>query len=257
MSRYNWAAYQSANHCEGHAEPGAVALMKYLLEVCDRCYSLGIYSCRNVRGGSTMSHHAEGRAYDNGVPTESDGSAIPAIGDPIVELLGPHGDRLGIDHLIWNRQIWSRRSPDGRYYSGTHPHYNHHHIGLTRNSAANLTYATLVAVLGPPSDHGHDHQEDTLLPLIFGHGYNTPPTGSPLTGNQSHKREDVKHLQKLLGITVDGYYGTGTKTAVGARFNTDGTSVGGEEYTELVSGRTPTISLDVEKVDVVKGVRLS
>ena len=96
-----------------------------------------------------MSHHGPCWAVDLGIPTDN-GAYIPEFGDPIIELIGPHGRRLGYDHSIMNRRIWSARSPDGRRYKGVHPHRNHMHLGHNKFAATNLTYATLVSVLGPP-----------------------------------------------------------------------------------------------------------
>ena len=158
MTTYNWMPYDPADGCTPHSA-GAKALAAYLEDRFPYQYSGGICNCRNVNGGSTWSHHAECRAYDCMIPTDG-GAYIPAHGDPIIELLGPHGFRLGLDHFILNRIIYSATSPDGRYYSGRHPHYNHAHIGLNTLGATNLTYATLVAVLGDPNDTG----DNDMLP---------------------------------------------------------------------------------------------
>jgi len=129
---------------------GAKSLLAYLEDYFWYVNSLGICNCRNVGGSSSLSHHANCRALDAGIPTNG-GLYIPAWGDPLIELLGPFGDRLGLDHLILNRRIYSARSPDGRYYGGVSPHNDHAHIGLSHSGAVNLNYATLVAVLGLPT----------------------------------------------------------------------------------------------------------
>ena len=207
--------------------------------------STGICSCRSVNGGSSWSHHAECRALDTMLPTGSGGSAIPAFGDPIIELLGPHGRELGIDHEIWNRRIWSNSSPNGRVYTGAHPHYDHHHIGLTRGASNNLTYATLVKVLGPadpenPTIPIPGGSKLSLLPIQYGHGFTKPPADSGLSGDQSFKKEDVKLLQKALGqakAKQDGVYGNGTTSDVKAQTSsTDGKLVGADEWEELNPG---------------------
>jgi hypothetical protein len=140
---------------------GAKSLAAYLEDRFPYQSSMGICNCRPVRGGTTRSHHSECRAYDCGIPTDN-GKYIPTFGDPIHELLGPHGKRLGLDHLILNRRIYSATSPDGRTYKGVHPHYNHAHIGLNTRAGQTLNYATLVAVLGDPSG------ETNMLPLNKG-----------------------------------------------------------------------------------------
>lgn len=153
---YNWAVYADPTSCTPRLPGGAKSLAAYLEDRFPYQTSLGICNCRPVRGGSTLSHHGPCWAYDCGFPTGPGGSFLPEYGDPIVELLGPHGRRLGLDHLIMNRIIYSARSPNGRVYRGRHPHYNHAHIGLSEEGARHLNYATLVAVLGDPAAGGDD-----------------------------------------------------------------------------------------------------
>ena len=182
-------AYDPATGCDQHAQ-GAKALAAYLEDRFPYQYSGGICNCRNVNGGSSWSHHAECRAYDCMIPTGSGGSYRPELGDPIIELLGPHGRRLGLDHFILNRRIYSGTSPDGRYYSGRHPHYNHAHIGLNTMGADNLTYATLIAVLGDPNDPAPIPGEDMLLPL-----------------NKGDRSEDIRlakdRMNETYGLSLD------------------------------------------------------
>ena len=198
MTRYNWGSYASPTSCIPQTPQGAKSLAAYLEDYFPYQFSLGICNCRNIGGSSTFSHHANCRAYDCGIPTN--GTAYrPELGDPIHQLLGPHGQRLGLDHLILNRVIYSRRSPDGRYYSGVHPHYNHAHIGLTAQAGINLNYATLVAVLGEPV------------------GGPTPPGEDDM--------ETIKAIQKQCNaggfkgadgraLTVDGLLGPNTQHAM-------------------------------------------
>ncbi len=160
----NWATYQSASSCTRYGPAGCQALLTYLEDRFPRQFSMGICNCRAVRGGSSWSHHAECRAYDNGQPIVSG----EAYGYETTLLLGQHGKRVGIDHIITNKKPWasdrgeprifSARSPEGRVYTGSHPHKNHNHIGLTRSAGRLLTYATLVDVYGPaiPGDEGDD-----------------------------------------------------------------------------------------------------
>src|SRR3954451_10847152 len=66
---------------------------------------LGIYNRRNVAGTNTPSAHAEGRALDIGLfvsePVEK------MLGDALFNLFIKNAAELGLDHVIWNRQIWS------------------------------------------------------------------------------------------------------------------------------------------------------
>lgn len=139
-----FAAWTPADHCVGAATPGARALMRWILDTYPRASSAGIYNCRSVAGTSSKSAHAEGRALDVHFP----GHADPA-GTKLVQRLRPQAARLGIQALIWNRTIWSAKSPAaaGRPYLGAHPHYDHVHIELTRRAGERLTLATIRHVL--------------------------------------------------------------------------------------------------------------
>jgi hypothetical protein len=167
-------------------------------------FSLGICNCRSVRGGSTFSHHANCRAYDCGIPT-NDKRYRPELGDPIHRLLGPHGQRLGFDHLILNRIIYSRRSPDGRPYKGVHPHYNHAHIGLTSKAGANLNYATLVAVLGEPAGGPTPGGDLEMNALKLG-------SKGDAVGYYQEALNNLVSTKPLLKVDKD--FGTKTDTAV-------------------------------------------
>lgn len=179
MTAYNWAAYQAASGCIKYGPAGCQAVATYLEDWFPGQVSLGICNCRGIVGGSSWSHHAECRAYDEGFAVFTG----QTIGIKTLALLGPHGYRLGIDHMIMNHKpgasgrgdprVYSARSPQGRTYTGSHPHKNHNHIGLTRNAGRRLTYATLVAVAGRPNPTGGVH----VL-----HGIDIGKTGDPSVG---------------------------------------------------------------------------
>ena len=147
----NWARWEGAVRCTGKVTPGARALLAWLLEgYSPPGRSGGIYNCRTVVGGTSTSLHGEGRAVDFMLPVQSNGRPTAVgqrTGDEIVKRLGAHGRRLGVQCVIWDRRIHSASSPNGRPYTGVHPHYDHLHIELTWAAANNLTLATLRAVL--------------------------------------------------------------------------------------------------------------
>lgn len=142
-----FAPWTAATKCSDGPTPGARALMKFLTETVPGAKSMGIYNCRPVRGGSARSVHSEGRALDVGMPM--DGGHGSAAGHTLVQLLRPVADKLGIQAIIYDRKIWSAKSPgpDGRPYTGANPHYDHLHVELTRTAGAKLTLATVRKVL--------------------------------------------------------------------------------------------------------------
>ena len=252
----NWARYVSATGCTKYGPAGPQAYTTYTEDVFQALHrSLGICNCRTVRGGASYSHHAECRAADSGF------SIIQGLtfAYRYAVLLGEHGDRTGLDHIICNKQPWaggrgqpiifSRTSPNGRVYTGTHPHKDHNHTGFTRNAAKNLTYGTLVAIYGTPEEVAAKLLDGippptggsklSLLPIQYGHGFTKPPSDSGLTGDQSYKKEDVKLLQKALGQSApqDGVYGNGTAGDVKAQTSSvGGKRVGADEWEELNPG---------------------
>jgi hypothetical protein len=120
-------------------------MLAWLMETFDLGYSLGICNCRDVRGSSSMSIHAECRAIDFGLPMIG-GRANP-LGDHIVNVLGRQGNKAGVQAIVWAYRnvptVFSRVSPEGRPYKGVHPHRDHLHIELTRAAGELLTLTTL------------------------------------------------------------------------------------------------------------------
>lgn len=144
-------SYESCYSCSGKAQPGTVALLKYLLVKFPATRSMGIYNCRNVAGTSTRSIHSCGRALDLGIPTLSNGRANTELGHPVVRFLGEYAEQFGIHGQIYDRVRYDRRSPNGRYYGGSHPHYDHNHIEQVLSKATSLSYADYVAIAGDPA----------------------------------------------------------------------------------------------------------
>ena len=221
---YNWAPYQPATTCDRHPK-GMTNLMAYMLARFAYMRSMGICNCRLVNGGTSRSHHSECRAGDIGIPTGPGGRYRPELGDVIPELLGPHGRELGLDHLILNRVIYSAKSPNGRYYSGRHPHYDHAHAGIIMVGANTLTLAKIVSILGPvgpgiPLPPGDEDMEK----YIEAQQVNLNAAG--------YKGANGKVL------TVDGIYGANTQFAEAAR-DLDASQGGGSHRHGIsLSGQT-------------------
>jgi murein L,D-transpeptidase YcbB/YkuD len=117
-------------------------------------------------------------------------------GHDVVRRLGALGDRLGVQTIIFDRTIWSSRSPSGRPYTGVHPHYDHLHIELTREAGQTLTLPKLrLTVAGQ------------LVAEVR-------PTVRP-TIRQGARGEQVRALQRNLGgVSEDGVFGPKTAELV-------------------------------------------
>jgi hypothetical protein len=102
--------------------------------------NLGIYVCRDIKGTSIRSAHAEGRALDVGLRAHVPGEKF--LGDQLFRALIKSAAKSGIDNVIWNHQIWSvshggPRPWIGHYTNGApkNPHTDHLHIEWTRDGS--------------------------------------------------------------------------------------------------------------------------
>jgi len=186
----NWAGWQAAGPCTAGPAPGARALLEWLSGSFVG-HSGGIYNCRTVRGSQVRSIHGEGSAVDWMMPVVR-GRGNPD-GHDVVRELGANGRRLGVQAVIFDRTIWSARSPSGRPYTGVHPHYDHLHIELTREAGQRLT----VAALGGPAKVVAPRR--VARPVL----------------RQGARGEHVQVLQRNLGgLAADGIFGPLTTAAV-------------------------------------------
>ena len=94
---------------------------------------IGGYVNRTTRGGS-FSAHSEGRAAD--IYLDANNSDELAIGNGLFEMFSQRASLLGVDHVIWNQQIWSAQRGGPRAYTGSGgPHRNHVHVAFTRSGS--------------------------------------------------------------------------------------------------------------------------
>jgi hypothetical protein len=194
---YPFARWERATECTGGPTSGAAALLAW----CQANRpsgerSMGIYNCRNVRGSTTTSLHGEGRALDWGVPLSAEETGTPE-GRALVDLLGTNADTLGLQAVIYDRTIWSARSPAGRPYNGVSPHYDHLHIELTWEAARNLTLATAVAVLGGTAEKPI-RVEEALV-------YNQ---------KQDFSDDEIRLIENVVGTLADGLWDVDTVSAI-------------------------------------------
>lgn len=139
----DWGNGRSATTPSGGPQPGTQALMDALLAAYTGSASMGIYANRNVRGGSSLSLHAEGRAGDF-APVNK------AQGDQVAEFIRVHYRELGIQELIWWHRIFTaERADEGwRNYTGVNPHEDHVHFGQVPGAASGLTAAQASIIVG-------------------------------------------------------------------------------------------------------------
>lgn len=107
--------------CSGGPQPGAVQMANRLKNQYGG--RTEIYNCRNVRGSSTRSLHAEGRAIDLYVSG--------ARGRQVFDDMQGHP---GVQEVIFNRRIWTA-ARGVHAYNGQNPHTDHVHVGLNRCGA--------------------------------------------------------------------------------------------------------------------------
>lgn len=150
--------------CSKGPQPGATALMMWLLGSYPEAKSLGIFNCRPTRGGTKLSLHGEGRALDVAFPLTKYEDANPT-GTALAHRLVAHADELGVQLVIFNRKIWSanRANENWRAYTGSAgPHLDHLHVELCWDAAKNLTGPKIQRVLVSPLVHS-DAEELLLL----------------------------------------------------------------------------------------------
>lgn len=128
MTDYGDCYSSTGSKCASGPMPGTIALRNAVLSLYAVLGSLGIYNCRPVRGGGSLSTHGEGRGWDCKCS-----AFVPAqkkAGDELADLLVKHYRKLGIQRIIWNRRQWDVKTKKWRSYGGTSPHTDHLHIEL-------------------------------------------------------------------------------------------------------------------------------
>jgi hypothetical protein len=119
------------SHCLGGMTEGADALGKYIEERWSPPVTRAAtqnYACRPIRGGSSTTVHAEGRAVDAMIPGETEEGL--RVGNEIRNFLIHNAEILGIQRVIWNRGIWQANIDGWNDYYGLSPHTDHLHIEL-------------------------------------------------------------------------------------------------------------------------------
>lgn len=109
-----------------------------------------IFAQRNVAGSSKPSDHSEGRALDihfsilPKIPTEDE----QGVANFLFRLFIEEYRDLGMDYVIWNRQIWSLVNPSVNTYPNPKdpkanqqsPHLDHIHVSWTREGSQFINF---------------------------------------------------------------------------------------------------------------------
>ena len=207
-------SYQGQTTCDPGAKPGPIAFADLLnAHYGERYYGIA-RAC-----GSGVTEHSEGRALDWMIDARYPDQK--AIADAVVQWLSASDDkgnpgvmarRLGIMYIIWNRKVWRAYAPERGWadYTGSSPHTDHIHFSFTWDGAymrtswwtgVALKTVTIGAGTGVPGAPAPG-----TVPVLTSTGYYVLRVGS--------FGDEVRLLQKALGITVDGQFGPGTYEAV-------------------------------------------
>ena len=119
-------------------KPGTVALQNAVIKRFN-VGTYGIYIDRNIRGGTTKSVHAEGRAWDCKTTDYEEGTKV-------YNTLREHHEALGIEKIIWWRKVWTP-SMGEQDYTGVSPHTNHLHIEQSVEKSESLTEQDILELL--------------------------------------------------------------------------------------------------------------
>lgn len=95
--------------------------------------TVGGYASRDTETGS-FSFHSEGRAADIYI-NAYDAEQLP-VGDALFDRFIRFAPDLGVDHVIWNGQVWSvDEGGPNAWPAGRNPHTNHVHVAFTRDGS--------------------------------------------------------------------------------------------------------------------------
>jgi hypothetical protein len=130
----------------GRAQPAPKSMWSLVGANFPFARNLGIYNNRNVAGTSTPSAHAEGRALDIGLLVNV--AREKTLGDRLFDIFIRDAAEIGMDHVIWDQQIWSPQRPRVRSYTGQNPHTDHIHLAWTRAGSQLTQWPTLIMHFG-------------------------------------------------------------------------------------------------------------
>lgn len=136
---YDWPPrWEGGHQCSGSFRPGADRLADFVEREFGGISRVSGYNCRPIRGNSSrMSVHGTGRAIDIFIPLDGR-EADNDLGDPVANYLIRNATELGVQFIVWDSTKWNISYGEDRPYNGAHPHHDHIHVELTRESARDL-----------------------------------------------------------------------------------------------------------------------
>ncbi len=153
---YGYAYDGPPTKCLGRARKGTKALRAGVIEAFPHVGDQGIYNCRDVRGGGTLSFHADGRAWD--------AKCAGQLNADVAAFLVEHADALGIQEVISRRRRWDSRTRKWVDYHGVDDHTTHVHVSQCIAAANALTIDDVRAVTDPtPTPTPVPQEDDTVL----------------------------------------------------------------------------------------------
>lgn len=211
--------YQGASSCDPSDRPGAMALGRLLVDT----YGTGRFGISRECSGGVSEHH-EGRAID--WMLNASNRADKAVATSALTWLtannGEMARRLGVMYVIWDRKSWRAYAPERGWtpYTGTSPHTDHIHISLTWDGAMKRTswwtgspvtrpdVGPCRVYAGQPAPL-HTKARNTPCPVSLP----APPSSAYPVYLLGARHGDIAVAQRALGITADGHFGAGTRSA--------------------------------------------
>lgn len=211
-------------------EPGAVALMAWALRRYTDATNKGIYDPRPVRGGTTLSTHAEGRAVDVGFPVRRP-AGHPEGWRLARDLVSRHRE-LGIQQIIWAGQLWRNTSQTWRPYTplaGGSDHFDHVHAELTRDAGRRLTNEAITAAFNPRPPVPPARPPVPPSPTVEAHM-------TPYPANHAWSIVDLPHVAEIVDVLYEAH--------VGLRADEDGRRSWARDLAgKLAAGQSPVETL--------------
>ena len=140
------ARYVAPAICARSAQPGTLALRSLLVATYPSRPTISTY--RTCTGTTSSDDHQEGRALDWMMSASNAGDrALASTFFAWLFATDKYGNayanarRLGIEYMIWNRQMWRAYNPSAGWqpYTGSVPHTDHIHISLSWAGARKQT----------------------------------------------------------------------------------------------------------------------